>query len=265
MVENSTHTEEEEAVVGQDDAAMAKIGEQLREDNTPVTDRPEWLPEKFKSASDMARAYNELEKKFTQERMSPKEENPVDNAEEAQPEKEAQPEEVKEALAEVGIDFDAMSQRYVDNGNTYSEEDYASLEEQGISKDIANQFAEGQAAKAQLLEYQVYSAVGGQESFEQLQQWAGNSLSDKEAEIYNQATESGDAATIISAVKGLQARFANEYGSSGEPLSGKTTAAAPDKYHSVFELRQAMSDPRYRNDNAFRSQVEQKLSRSSIL
>jgi len=258
MVETiSTH--EEEAVEGKDDEAMAKIGEQLREDNAPVEARPEWLHDKFKSAEDMAKAYNELEKKFTQERMSPKEEVAVDNAEESQPE------EVKEALEEVGLDFDAMSHRYAENGNEYSEEDYAALEAQGISKEMANQFAEGQTAKAELLEYKVYSAVGGKESFEKLQEWAGSSLSEKEAEIYNQATESGDADTIIGAVKGLQARFANEYGSSGEPLSGKASASAPDKYDSVFQLREAMSDPRYKNDSAFRAQVEQKLSRSSIL
>ena len=28
-------------------------------------DRPEWLPEKFKSAEDMAKSYTELEKKFS--------------------------------------------------------------------------------------------------------------------------------------------------------------------------------------------------------
>ena len=30
------------------------------------SDRPEWLPEKFKSAEDMAQAYSELEKKLGQ-------------------------------------------------------------------------------------------------------------------------------------------------------------------------------------------------------
>jgi len=255
----STH--EEEPVDGKNDEEMAKIGEQLREDNVPVEDRPEWLPEKFKSASDMAKAYNELEKKFTQNRMSPKEEVPVDNAVETQPETE----EVKEVLEEAGMDFDAMTQRYIDNDNAYTEEDYAALESKGIPKEMADQFAEGQAAKAQLLEYKVYSSVGGQEAFEKLQNWAGTTLSEKEAEIYNNATESGDADTIISAVKGLQARFANEYGSSGEPITGQAAAAAPDRYNSVFELRQAMSDPRYKSDTAFRTQVEQKLSRSSIL
>jgi hypothetical protein len=34
-------------------------------------DRPQWLPEKFKSAEDMAQAYSELEKKLGQ---APKEE-----------------------------------------------------------------------------------------------------------------------------------------------------------------------------------------------
>jgi hypothetical protein len=254
---DSTH--EEESVEGKDDEAMAKIGSQLREDNTSPEDKPEWLPEKFKSAEDMAKAYNELEKKFTQDRMSPKEEVAVDNAEESQPE------EVQETLEELGLDFDAMSQRYAENSDQITEEDYASLEAKGIPKEMADQFVAGQEATAQLLEYKVHSSVGGTEQFNKLQEWASTSLSPKEIEIYNNATESGDTDTLISAVKGLQARFENEYGSSGQPLSGKTATSAPDRYNSVFELRQAMSDPRYKQDTAYRTQVEQKLSRSSIL
>lgn len=255
----NTHEDAQESP--ENDAKMAQIGEQLREDNSQE-ERPEWLPEKFKSANDMAKAYNELEKKFTQERMSPKEEEEgVDNVEEV----ESEDKQVEEALEEVGLDFDAISQRFIDNDNTYTEDDYSALEAQGISKEIADDFAQGQAARSLLLEYQVYEEIGGKEEFQKLQTWAGNSLSEREADLFNTATESGDLDTVLSAVKGLQARYTQEYGSLGEPLAGQAAQSAPDRYSSVFELRQAMSDPRYRDDPAFRAKVESKLASSNIL
>ncbi len=47
--------------------------EQVSETETPIeSERPEWLPEKFESAEDMAQAYAELEKKQS-EPKEPKE------------------------------------------------------------------------------------------------------------------------------------------------------------------------------------------------
>ena len=49
---------------------------ELDTDAKPTESRPEWLPEKFKSAEDLAKAYSELEKK----QSAPTEEAPTESA-----------------------------------------------------------------------------------------------------------------------------------------------------------------------------------------
>ena len=70
------------------------------------SERPEWLPEKFKSPEDMAKAYGELEKEFTKSRQEPEEaEVPTNDVE---------IEGAKEAVESVGLDFEAMSNEYTE-------------------------------------------------------------------------------------------------------------------------------------------------------
>ena len=73
-------------------------------------ERPEWLPEKFKSPEDMAKAYGELEKSFTKSRQE-------DAPKEA--EAEEQPAEEKETLEMVEIakkDAENVKARIVEEG-----------------------------------------------------------------------------------------------------------------------------------------------------
>jgi len=82
-------------------------------------ERPEWLPEKFKSPEDMAKAYGELEKSFTKSRQ---EDAPKEAEAEEQPaeEKETleikpQEEQAKEVVENAGIDYDALATEYAEN------------------------------------------------------------------------------------------------------------------------------------------------------
>ena len=52
-------------------------------------------------------------------------------------------------------------------------------------------------------------------------------------------------------------------GQEGELLQGKP-AASQDTYRSQAELIQAMNDPRYENDPAYRQDVLDKLDRSDL-
>ena len=47
-------------------------------------------------------------------------------------------------------------------------------------------------------------------------------------------------------------------------LTGKATATAGDVYKSQQQLVQAMSDPRYDSDPAYRQEVIEKLDRSDL-
>ena len=87
-------------------------------------ERPEWLPEKFKSVEDMAKAYSALESKLGQ---------PQEETEETEEEvsTESSASEVAEVLGANGIDFDVLQQEYQELGGL-SAEAYEALEEAGF-------------------------------------------------------------------------------------------------------------------------------------
>jgi hypothetical protein len=237
------------------------------EDNQSDT-RPEWLPEKFKSAEDLAKAYTELEKKLGAPK--PKDEakpeaksepnKDTSDSEETEPEKAA-----REAAENAGLNFDDLSAKYWDKG-TLDDSDYAALEKSGIPKNIVDQFIAGQEAILNTTRAEVFNSVGGEQTYFAMTEWAAENMSEAEIETFNRAVNSGDKNMAMLAVKGLQAQFSAAEGF--EPkrsVSGATAKASANVYRSIAELEKDMGDARYRNDPAFRRDVEQKLARSDIM
>lgn len=239
---------------------------------TSTDDRPEWLPEKFKSVEDMAKAYSELEKKFssrTKEEVSIEtedttEEDNSDNGTDETEETETPEEKARQVTKEAGLDFDELSTAYWENGQL-DDTHYEKLEQAGIPKNIVDQFIAGQEALLNATRQSVFNSVGGEDAYNDMTAWAADNFSKEEIEAYNKAVNSGDINTANMAVKGLKARFDAEVGF--EPrreVKGSTAKAGSTTYRSVAELEKDMSDPRYKNDPAFRKDVERKLARSDI-
>jgi uncharacterized membrane protein len=142
-----------------------------------------------------------------------------------------------------------------------SDDSYKQLETMGYPKAIVDQFIAGQQAVIAREEQAVFDSVGGRNGYEQMVQWAGNNLSQDEIEAYNKAVGSGDQAQMMFAVKGLQARYTAQ---TREPNFISGAKAAPSTYRSVAEVVAAMSDPRYKSDAAYRSDVERKIAMSNV-
>lgn len=231
----------------------------------PSEERPEWLPEKFKSVEEMAKAYGELEKKLGKGN----EETAEPPAEEAGEEEnttadEGVEEQAQEAADKAGLDLDELTQKYWENGEL-AESDYEALEKAGYPKHLVDQFIKGQEAQAALIENQVFASVGGKSEYEAMIGWAGEELSEGEIKAFNKAVNSGDMDEVNAAVKGLKARYDASVGY--EPARRITSDGGrptDSVYRSVAELQKDMGDPRYKNDPAFRKDVEQKLGRSDI-
>jgi hypothetical protein len=214
--------------------------------------RPEWLPEKFKSVEDMAKAYASLESKLgqgTQEEVT--EEAPTEN-----------PTEVAELLDSKGLDFSEFQQEYYDNG-TLSDDAYVALEEAGFPPSMVDSWIAGQDALAAQQTGEMYSLVGGAEEYATMVQWARDTLPPEEVDAYN-ATMSGQSPSVIRmAVQGLFAR----YRSMAEPnliQGGTSSASTGGKFESTAQMTAAMRDPRYANDPAYRQAVATKLQKSSL-
>lgn len=230
----------------------------------PVEERPQWLPEKFKSPEDLAKAYNELQAKFSSRNQEP-ETPPSDVEEEAAADDQEVEDQARQAVNEAGLDFDELSQRFWENG-ALDDTDYEALEKGGIPRSLVDQFIRGQEAIIEATRQSVYSTVGGEEAYETMLEWARDTLNDAEISAYNQAVNSGDMNMTMLAVKGLNARYRAENGAEpARQIGGETAKGGADVYRSLAELQKDMSDPRYAKDPAFRRDVENRLGRSDIM
>ncbi|SCW77078.1 Phage T7 capsid assembly protein [Rhizobium mongolense subsp. loessense] len=219
----------------------------------PADERPSWLPEKFAKPEDLAASYAELERKL------------AGGASEAPAPKagDAPLEEARDVVAGVGLDFDALSDEFATSG-ALSDESYTKLAEKGLTREVVDSFIEGQEAKAQLYRAEVLLAVGGEDTYTQMSEWAATNLTQAELEAYNDQVDSGNLTAAKMAVQGLRARFEKENGAEPQLLNGETGGNSAEVFRSTAELTAAMRDPRYKKDPAYRADVERKLSKSSL-
>ena len=122
--------------------------------------------------------------------------------------------------------------------------------------------SEGQLTEAQA--EQLYEMVGGEKAYDSMMEWAGQTLSKEEIEMYDSVMESGSANSIYFAVQALSNKYSEAVGSEGQLLTGRGSAESNAVFRSQSELVQAMNDPRYDNDPAYRSDVMAKLENSDL-
>ena len=243
---------------------------QLTYDPTPA-DQPEFTPEeqdslqvgeqleqqqnqklagKFESAEQLEKAYLELQQKMGQ------------GSEDA-PEAEAPEEEVQES----DPDFLAQAMNeYRENGKL-SDEAIAQLDEMSY-EDIFDRMQQAEPAQAEDLTQEEMQAikgyVGGDEQYAALMDWAGQTLDQNYVQAFDDLVQNGSARAIQLAVRGLMAEYENHNGYEGRMLTGKAATETPDVFRSQAEVVQAMDDPRYDSDPAYRNDVFEKLGRSNV-
>ena len=219
--------------------------QEVAQDNQ--SERPEWLPEKFKSPEDLAKSYTELEKKLSQ---------PSDD-EAAEPEAEA-----NETEQSPAPQFDKYAEEFATSGEL-SADSFSELENMGYPKEMVDTYIKGLQSAQSADSNSVMELAGGQDGYTELTDWARDNMAEAELNVYNQMVESNtDNAKV--AVEWLMSR--REAAGAVEPnlLSGKSGSPQRDEFRSTAEVVSAMKDPRYHADAAFRKDVEEKLARSSV-
>jgi hypothetical protein len=238
----------------------AEAVEQQPETELPQeeNDRPEWLPEKFKSAEDMAQAYSELEKKLGQ---APKEEQA--EAEQSEAEAENKEEQAEENVSEAYQTIAEASKEFFENDGTLSEETYNALEKAGLPRDLVDSYAAGQQALLQSEEAQIQSVANGQ--YDAMAEWANENLPQEEIDAFDEAVTGGTVQQAKLAVQGLYARYQNATGSSPKLTQGSVSGVSTMPFKSMQELARAQSDPRYRSgDKAYHEEIDRRLAVSNI-
>ena len=235
-----------------------QVGEQL------VKEQGELLAGKYKNAEDLEQAYIELQKK-------------LGDKNEAQEETEATKEEVlEEPKAEdnpASSLISEASKEFYDNDNKLSPETIEKFSEldskQLISaylesiKNAPQQTEQSEIELAQRDIDLIHSSVGGEKEYQKITEWSSQNLTEKQITSFDKAINSGDTDLIELAVAGIKAKYESSNGYEGRMLTGKTTSAT-DVFRSQAQLVQAMSDPRYDNDPAYRQDVIAKLEQSDL-
>ena len=228
------------------------IGEQAE------ADQQQMLAGKFKDAEALEQAYIELQKKLGE---TNEDESVRDEEETAEEEVEANP----------TVDLiNEASKLYAEKGELTPEimEQFTSMS----STDLVNAYMEMQgnlpAAESPDLTdgevNQIKNSVGGEEGYNQLMQWSGENLDQADIEAFDALVESGNARLIRLAVSGLRSEMEKAVGFDGDMITGRAPNQPADVFRSQAEVVEAMGDPRYDRDPAYRNDVFEKLSRSNI-
>ena len=74
----------------------------------------------------------------------------------------------------------------------------------------------------------------------------------------------GDPVACFFAVQSLKYRYDDASGVEGKMLTGKAPSNSGTQFKSNAQLVEAMNDPKYDNDPAYRQDVVEKLDRSDL-
>ena len=221
------------------------------------------LAGKFKDAEALEQAYIELQKKLGEPNESKEEEGL--RVPELQEENEAPKEEVETPESQTILTN--ASNEWSEKGEL-SAETMSTLEGMDSKELIAAYMELNQAPQNADLDPSVvnniYKQAGGEESYQALTSWAAETLPEAAVDAYNKVVNAGDPNVIQLAMAGLKAAYDEANGVDGQVLTGKPAVNKQDLFRSQAEVVQAMSDPRYDSDPAYRVDVFNKLQQSNI-
>lgn len=259
-LEESLKSLQEEGLIAPDDETPVAQGGAKDTKQGSTEERPAWLPEKFKSPEDLAKAYDELQRK---QGAGKTDETPADAPQVTPEERKA----AEDATKKAGLDLNEVSVEYNTQGGL-SEATYSKLAEAGYPKDMVDIYIEGLTARYTTIETEAKKVAGGDDGYGEMIDWAIGNLSPEEQAAYDKAVNSGDRHRVLQAVKALKADYERAIAAdrSEEPeavvtAKGKTSG---NVYSHQDEWLADLADPRYDSNEAFRQQVMAKLARSKI-
>ena len=247
-VDNTPETE----VVGQlsaEEQDSLAVGEKL------AAEEAQLLAGKFKDAEELEKAYIELQGKLGQ---------PKDEAAENSEELEIEPEGEKEETEEPDSDF--LDRLWDEAQSEFTTETIQELEKMD-PKDLAKMHLDYRSQQPQINDSQVKQLkdiAGGEDGYKGMIEWAQGNLQKGEIDMYDTVMEKGDPLACYFAVQALKYRFDDSNGVEGKMITGKAPSTKGDQFKSQAQVIEAMNDPRYEKDPAYRKEVADKLERSDV-
>ena len=238
-----------------DEQDSLAVGEKI------VEQQEQLLAGKYKDASELEKAYVELQKKLGDKDTdtASAEEQPKDTP----------------TMSEGATLITDASKEYFDNGNKLSDETLSklsSLSSQDLIKAYMEvqsnpEFQQQNAPAADITTSQINqikNSAGGEQAYAQIVNWAKSNIPTDQLTAFNEVVNSGSVQAIQLAVSGLKAEYDNANGVEGRMVTGKAPTKSGDVFRSQAELVAAMNDSRYDRDPAYRQDVIEKLDRSDV-
>ena len=220
------------------------------------------LAGKYQNAEELEQAYLELQKKLGSDDDDDEAEDTTLDEDEVE-----YPEEVVAGIETI----QSASDEYYENEGALSQETMEKFGQMD-SRDLVEAFMAIQENSDPNANYPdisdsdlstVYNSVGGEEAYDNLTSWAADNMDDKALDAFNSIINQGNPTAIQIAVAGMKAEYDNAEGYEGRMLQGKS-AKSSDGFRSQAEVVEAMSDPRYDRDPAYRQDLYDKLERSNV-
>jgi len=220
----------------------------------------ELLAGKYKNAEELESAYLELQKKLGSDDDDAEVDTESDEPEE-------------EVSAGVSLITDASKEYFENDGklspdtmSKFSEMSAQDLVQAYMDVQKNNPIEPGAQDTSDLTDAEInsiYNSAGGEAEYGRLTSWASQNLAEDKMNAFNSVVNNGEALAIQMAVAGLRSEYENQEGYEGRMLTGKA-AKTQDGFRSQAEVVQAMSDPRYDRDPAYRQDLYDKLERSNV-
>lgn len=147
-----------------------------------------------------------------------------------------------------------------------SEASYEALAEAGYSKTFVDAYIQGQEAIAAKFVETIYDYAGGKDTFAKLQETMGQN--DSMAQAFNDALDRNDVVTMKALMDSARTTLTQKYGNRpardlakvAKPAAAPKAAPSVQPFESRGEMVQAMADPRYSRDPAYRQAVEARVA-----
>jgi len=244
------------------------------------------IPEKFQNASreDVIKAYQELERMKGQSQEAeapgtPSSEEPAETTEEFSYTPEAAGEfygkENVAALAEKGVDMASVMQR-ADAGEDVSESYEALAEVFNVSTEVIDNYiqsAQASQGDTPVLNQQdgidVRNAIGGDQAFQDVTEWAGKNLDKGMLDEYNKIADSNKDAAIW-ALRAMQGMMGNPNAVVEPKLYGGGTEPSVQKFTSKQQVLDAMNKKNdkgqrlYDVDSAYQEKIARTMANSDV-
>ena len=213
------------------------------------------LAGKFKDAESLEKAYIELQSKLGSKDTSEEvEEESTDEGEDETPSS------VLDALwedAQNGELSESTKQQLSKMNPAEVAAEYLKYRQQIEDTQSTEDISDDQVAELR-------GIAGGDDGYQEMIAWASENLSPQEIQRYDNVIAGGNYDAISFAVEALKSKYTEAMGVEGQLFKGKPAASNKDVFRSQAEVVQAMSDPRYDRDPAYRNDVFEKLERSNL-